>query len=784
MAEARQAVHATTTKVKYHEEGTSEIEQEQKVAKSFYQDLKGCAFRTKQQIYNGLWPTTWENLLAAWTVISLMMSIDHPKLNYISQYLWLFGDYLYLDDSYPYFLRIFFVSLITSVVYFIIQLYTRQYLLRILLSYKGWLYQPPRSQSIIVLIWGLLVRVVSGRHPRLYSYQNSLPRMNVPPIRSTVSKLMLSLKPILEKEEYEQMELDAREFLSKLGPKLQWILQLKSWWAPNYMTDWWEKYVYLMGRDPISINSNYYILDQGNWVPTKKQTARAAGFTSLALLFKSLMDREQLEPLVIRNTIPLCMWQYQRMFATARIPRTDQDIIRNHPGSEHVVVLAKGHFYKVYTVDAHGKQLNVLDLQSQFEWILKDAEAVSTKSETEADLAALTGQERTTWAKCRREHFTTGINRDSIHAIEEAIFLVVLADDEVSDVSERARYFLHGTGSTIWFDKSITAIFMKDGKMGMNCEHGWGDAPVIGHLTEYFITHEYLYRIYDDLGNCKPYISADTCNQTFSRSKAVITPMRLYWDINAELEKSVAEAKLFCVKNNEDLALCVRQHSVFGKGFIKKTRNSPDAFIQMALQLAYFKDSEGKHALTYESSMTRLYLHGRTETVRSLTTEVQEFVLAMNDPNVNAKEKIRLMNAAADRHQKNYRDCMSGTGIDRHLFALYIVCRGQGYDNKFLKKALTMPWTLSTSQQPQSQMNRGFDCNIPEASDTLSPGGGFGPVSDLGYGVSYMVPDDNIIYFHISAKNSCSTTNPIRFMDNVFWALSEMKRVFTEAGKS
>ena len=54
---------------------------------------------------------------------------------------------------------------------------------------------------------------------------------------------------------------------------------------------------------------------------------------------------------------------------------------------------------------------------------------------------------------------------------------------------------------------------------------------------------------------------------------------------------------------------------------------SPDAFIQLALQLAYFKDSDGKCALTYESSMTRLYLHGRTETVRSLTQEVKEFVL-------------------------------------------------------------------------------------------------------------------------------------------------------------
>ena len=52
---------------------------------------------------------------------------------------------------------------------------------------------------------------------------------------------------------------------------------------------------------------------------------------------------------------------------------------------------------------------------------------------------------------------------------------------------------------------------------------------------------------------------------------------------------------------------------------------SPDAFIQLALQLAYYRDNN-KFALTYEASMTRLYLNGRTETVRSLTKEATEFV--------------------------------------------------------------------------------------------------------------------------------------------------------------
>ena len=73
-----------------------------------------------------------------------------------------------------------------------------------------------------------------------------------------------------------------------------------------------------MGREPIAINSNYYILDQGGWRPTNVQSARAAGITSLFLAFKQMMETEQLEPLVIRYTIPLCMAQYSRMFGCSR----------------------------------------------------------------------------------------------------------------------------------------------------------------------------------------------------------------------------------------------------------------------------------------------------------------------------------------------------------------------------------------------------------------------------------------------------------------------------------
>ena len=134
-----------------------------------------------------------------------------------------------------------------------------------------------------------------------------------------------------------------------------------------------------MGRSSIAINSNYYILDHGSWKPTKRQTARWVStlvwkctaqyvhtfwlcrlsykkithrhielFCYLTLTFLILtslgackdkksvivfragmnvytfldikwkLDRELLDPLVIRNTIPLCMMQYERAFASTR----------------------------------------------------------------------------------------------------------------------------------------------------------------------------------------------------------------------------------------------------------------------------------------------------------------------------------------------------------------------------------------------------------------------------------------------------------------------------------
>ena len=125
-------------------------------------------------------------------------------------------------------------------------------------------------------IWAPLTWLFSGRNPQLYSYQSSLPKLPVPSVSDTLQRYLRSMKPLLSDEEYDDMEKLAQEFQETIASRLQKYLVLKSWWSTNYVSDWWEEFVYLHSRDAIMVNSNFYGMDLFKVRPTTKQTARAA----------------------------------------------------------------------------------------------------------------------------------------------------------------------------------------------------------------------------------------------------------------------------------------------------------------------------------------------------------------------------------------------------------------------------------------------------------------------------------------------------------------------------
>ena len=68
---------------------------------------------------------------------------------------------------------------------------------------------------------------------------------------------------------------------------------------------------------------------------------------------------------------------------------------------------------------------------------------------------------------------------------------------------------------------------------------------------------------------------------------------------------------------------------------------------------------------------------------------------------------------------------------------------------------MSEPWRLSTSQTPHGQTSK---LDLSKNPDCVSAGGGFGPVADDGYGVSYIIAGEDLIFFHISSKKSSGDT--------------------------
>lgn len=108
-------------------------------------------------------------------------------------------------------------------------------------------------------------------------------------------------------------------------------------------------------------------------------------------------------------------------------------------------------------------------------------------------------------------------------------------------------------------------------------------------------------------------------------------PSRLHWNLNTQCIEAIDNSYLVADKLLNDVELRIYVHDNYGKGFMKSCSMSPDAYIQMALQLAYYRDAQ-RFSLTYEASMTRLFREGRTETVRPCTIESTAWVKSMEDP--------------------------------------------------------------------------------------------------------------------------------------------------------
>jgi carnitine O-acetyltransferase len=103
------------------------------------------------------------------------------------------------------------------------------------------------------------------------------------------------------------------------------------------------------------------------------------------------------------------------------------------------------------------------------------------------------------------------------------------------------------------------------------------------------------------------------------------SPKKLEWKLTPELRAGVRFAEtrisdLICQNDSQAL-----EFKGYGSTFIKRHGFSPDAFVQMAFQAAYY-GLYGRVESTYEPAMTKSFNHGRTEAIRTVQPESVNFV--------------------------------------------------------------------------------------------------------------------------------------------------------------
>ena len=122
----------------------------------------------------------------------------------------------------------------------------------------------------------------------------------------------------------------------------------------------------------------------------------------------------------------------------------------------------------------------------------------------------------------------------------------------------------------------------------------------------------------------------------------------------------------------DDLDMACFTFRKYGREFIKQAKFSPDSFIQMAIQCAFFR-IHGIPGAHYESASTRMYAEGRTETIRSCSSESLKFSKALCSSSVSSQEKYQTMKLAIENHKNYAADAVRGYGVDRHLLGLKLI---------------------------------------------------------------------------------------------------------------
>ncbi|XRQ04381.1 choline/carnitine O-acyltransferase [Actinomadura welshii] len=586
---------------------------------------------------------------------------------------------------------------------------------------------------------------------RTFGNERRLPRVPLPTLDATCERFLEWCGPLLTAGERARTEAAVAEFARPDGPGRVLHAALERYDAADGVHSWLDTfwpYRYLGRRDRIALNANFFFLfkesDEG-------QVERAAGLIAGALDHKLRLDAESVPPAMQRGR-PLSMEQNKFLFSTTRIPGAEQDTVRapytdGHPGpstARHIVVFFRGNMIRMDVLGPDGRPHALDELMAGLRTIMKAEPAA------EPSAGHLTTKARAEWAASRRALMDLDPgNGRALDDVETALFCVCLENFTPKNTLDACDHLLHGDSGNRWFDKAVSFVVFGDGTAGVNIEHCGLDGTTVLSFVDALLS--------------EPAETLSRRSGAAPQGLPAIEPIEFVLD--DALRRDIEDAASSFAAYGAATATAAVSFDGFGSDHIKPLKMSPDAFVQMAYQLAH-RRAKGVTGATYESIATRQYRHGRTEAMRVVTPEVLRFVEAMDDPAAGTESRRDAFRAAAEAHVRRAKECQTGQAPEQHLWELQLIQRRRGAE-----LGVTEP--LGLFESPGWLTMRDDYLSTSSAPSVNIRYFGFGSTSEQCIGVAYvLLPDRFNVYL--------STPRPVAdamhaFADRLREAVHELR---------
>ncbi|RWS14748.1 Choline O-acetyltransferase-like protein, partial [Dinothrombium tinctorium] len=567
------------------------------------------------------------------------------------------------------------------------------------------------------------------------------------------------------------------------------------------VTDVWLDDMYLCNPLPLPINSNpFFLLPRQQFRSTLDLFRFACRIIQFSYIFKKQIDKETLPQDFGSGHgkgYPLCMQTYKHFFTACRIPSEDKDKLYIHNANvDHIVVACRNQTHSsreckrliatnieswsVVMLPTGGNCIGLIPVNRNTNVIIglkneefpEEDEIVEQlrliwylSKENEATcphIGLLTTENRKVWGTVRNNLIKRPTNQESLHFIETCLYILCLDDcisakvataknqrrDSAVEIAKMepafmASHLLHGGGTDYYtanryFDKFMQFVVGRDGICGCLCEHSASEGITVLRFIDDFLAF-LKERPIDNSSSMqrKDSMKGITKNNNLLATRSVVRDLDLH-------------------------ILCFNE---FGKTFIKEEKMSPDAFIQLALQLTYYKVHK-RLVSSYESAGLRQFRLGRVDNIRANTVDALVWVRAMCDeiPDTTDASKIEFFQKAMKKQVEILKYTIAGQGPDNHLLGLREMAKKNNNELPLLfrEKAYKefLNFRLSTSQ-------------LPTENGVIV---GYGPVVPDGYGCSYNTSANQIV-FCITSFYSSPETGSNFFASSLEGSLLQMREL-------